>query len=486
MRALMRTVVPLLLTLATAAAAGEKPNIVFIMADDLGWSDVGFNGTKFYETPNLDRLSASGMKFSRAYSGGPNCLPTRACLVSGMYTPRTQIWTPGGFSKGSISSMKLLVPARGGPKTSMPSKLALEPSVVSIAEVLKGAGYRTARFGKWHVGKDTQGFDVSDPSGKGAPVGKSFYGNIDVHEWLTDASVKFIEENKGRPFFVYLCHWDVHTPIRARKDVVARFKEKLESGRWERKWNTTYAGMIEAVDVSVKRVQAKLDELGLARDTLLIFTSDNGGAHVTTNRPLKGAKGSLFEGGIRVPTFMRWPGKIEPGSQCDTPITSVDFMPTFAELAGARLPTSQPVDGTSIVPLLTGRKMKERSIFWHYPLYLSGNNTEGRTTPVFGTDRMYWRGVPASVVVRGPWKLIHYFEDDSTALYNLAEDIGETRDVSGRHPDVAAALRRELGAWQAETKAVIPTEPNPRFDKDAGEKGGGEKGGRKKRRKEKQ
>jgi arylsulfatase A-like enzyme len=177
---------------------------------------------------------------------------------------------------------------------------------------------------------------------------------------------------------------------------------------------------------------------------------------------------------------MRWPGTIEPGTECDTPITSVDFMPTFAELAGAGLPTSQPVDGTSILPLLKGRKMKERAIFWHYPLYLSGNNEEGRTTPVFGTDRMYWRGVPASAVVRGPWKMVHYFEDDSTALYNLADDIGETRDLSDRHPDVAAELRRELRAWQAETKAVIPTEPNPRFDKDATGKGGGRK--RKKRK----
>ena len=452
----------------------DKPNIVFILADDLGWKDVGFNETEFYETPNLDRICATGMKFNRTYSGGPNCLPTRACLISGMYTPRTEIWTPGGASKGNTNFMKLKVPARGADKSwnTIPSKQELLPSVTSIAEVLKTAGYKIARYGKWHVGKDTQGFDISDPSGKGAPIGKKFYGNIDVHEWLTDASVKFIEENKDKPFFLYLAHWDVHTPIRARKDLVKKYDEKLSSKEWGRKWNTTYAAMIHAVDLSVKRVHAKLEELGLAENTLFIFSSDNGGhGGVTTNAPLLGAKGAFSEGGVKVPTFMTWPKAVKAGSECDTPITSVDFMPTFAEMASATLPTSQPVDGKSILSLLKGEELAKRSIFWHYPLYLSGHEIS-KVVPVFGTQQNYWRAVPSTMVVKGEWKLVHYFEDNSYKLYNVVKDISETEEVSSKFPEVVQELKAELLAWQQETKAVIPSTVNESFDpKATSEKG---------------
>lgn len=457
----------LLLGAAAADAATRKPNIVFVMADDLGWSDVGFNGATFYETPAIDRLCSTGMKFNRAYSGGPNCLPTRACLISGMYTPRTQIWTPGGHSKGKVNYMKLKVPNitnRGADAwKTIPSEEALRPSVVSIAEVLSAAGYKTARFGKWHVGRDTQGFDISDLSGKGQ-AGTKFYGNPDVHEWLTDASVQFIEDHKEQPFFLYLSHWDVHTPIRARKEVVARYKKKLKSENWDRKWNPTYAAMIHAVDLSVQRVYAKLEELGLAENTLFIFSSDNGGvSHVTSNHPLKGGKGAFSEGGVRVPTFMTWPKTIQAGAECDTPVTSVDFMPTFAELAGATLPTTQPVDGASIVPLLKGGAIAERSIFWHYPLYLKGSSAGDRIEPILGTDRMYWRAVPSSMIVRGDWKLVHYFETDTRRLYNLSEDLSESEDLSAKYPEMAQALQTELTQWQQETKAVIPTEINDEF-----------------------
>jgi arylsulfatase A-like enzyme len=464
-----------ILLIFSLTAKAEKPNIVFIMADDLGWSDVGFNGTKFYETPNLDRICKAGMKFNRAYSGGPNCLPTRACLISGMYTPRTQIWTPGGRSKGNSSFMKLLVPGAGKNAQAFPSKLELEPSVTSIAEVLKKAGYTTARFGKWHVGKDTQGFDISDPSGKGAEIGKKFYGNIDVHEWLTDASCKFIENNKDKPFFLYLAHWDVHTPIRAKKEVVEIYDKKLKSKDWSREWNTTYAAMIHAVDKSVNRVYEKLEELNLTRKTLFIFTSDNGGhAAVTTSKPLRGAKGALYEGGVRMPTFMTWPSKIKAGSECNTPVTSVDFMPTFAELCSASLPADQTVDGTSIVPLLSGENINERAIFWHYPLYLQGVK-EGQVVPVSGTDNFYWRATPSSMIVKGDWKLIHFFEDNSKKLYNVTKHISEEKDLAAQYPEIAAELTKELNAWQKETKAVIPAKTNPEFNPAAKEKAGKKK-----------
>ena len=465
----MKRCVFLVFILVSSALTADKPNFVFIMADDLAWSDVGFNGNKFYETPNLDRICKTGMKYNRAYSGGPNCLPTRACLISGMYTPRTQIWTPGSKSKGKSEYMKLKVPTQGKSWNTFPSKGELEPSVTSIAEVLKTAGYKTARYGKWHVGKDTQGFDISDPSGKGAPIGKKFYGNIDVHEWLTDASVKFIEDNKEKPFFLYLSHWDVHTPIRARKEIVKIYDDKLKNGDWDRQWNTTYAAMIHAVDLSVKRVHSKLVELGLDKNTVFVFTSDNGGhAGATTNKPLRGAKGAFYEGGVRVPTFITWPSNIKAGSECSTPITSVDFMPTFAELASAALPTGQPVDGTSFVPLMKGDELNERGIFWHYPLYLSGQN-EGKVIPVSGTENYYWRAVPSSMIVKGEWKLMHFFEDDSYKLYRPGKDMTESKDLYSEFPEVASTLKAELAKWQSETKAVIPTNKNESFNSAAKE-----------------
>lgn len=442
--------------------ASIKPNIVFIMADDLAWADTGFNNTKFYETPNIDKLCKSGMKYNRAYSGGPNCLPTRACLISGMYTPRTKIWTPGGKAKGQKTWMKLDVTTNN--KDGLVSKTNLEPSVTSIAEVLKSAGYTTARFGKWHVGPDTQGFDISDPNGKGGKIGKKYYGNIDVHEWLTDASCKFIKANKDKPFFLYLCHWDVHIPIRARKDVTAKYQKKLDSKKWDRQWSPVYSAMIDALDTSVGKVTATLKELGIEKNTLVIFTSDNGGHSITSNKPLKGQKGAFYEGGVRVPTCMSWPGVIAAGSENNTPITSVDFMPTFAELASAKLPTQQPVDGISIVPLLKGKPVPERSIFWHYPLYLAAYNIDGQVHNVASTNKPYWRAVPSSMICRGAWKLMHLFEDNSIRLYNVEMDIGESKDLSKEHPKKAAALFAELKQWQADTKALIPIKQNASFD----------------------
>ncbi len=469
----------------TEAAKPNRPNIVLIIADDLGWADVGYNGAKFYETPNIDRLCAEGMKFNEAYPGAANCMPSRSCIISGMYTPRTQMWTPGRLAKGNNAYMKFLVPTRSevAGKEIFPTKGALEPSVTSVAEVLKTAGYQSARFGKWHLGPDTQGFDVSDANGRGAGPNGSFYGNVNVAEWLTDAAVEFIGDNKAQPFFLYLAHWDVHTPIKARRDVVAKYERRLKEGNWDRKWNTTYAAMIEAVDTSVGRVRKALADNGIAENTLFVFTSDNGGhSGATWCEPLKGAKGAFYEGGIRVPAAMRWPAGIKAGSICNTPITGVDFLPTFAELAGAPLPKEQPVDGRSLVPLLRGEKaLTDRAIFWHYPLYLAGGDYN-QVVPVHGTDRMYWRATPCSVIRKGDWKLIQFFESDTVELYHLRNDIGEKSDVSSANPDKTVELLSELKRWQRETKAIIPTKLNPDFDpraKPAGTKKGKGKGKKK-------
>ena len=358
---------PPLLAFAEAKKSAQ-PNLIFILADDLGWKDVGFMGCEFFETPNIDRLAKQGMKFTSAYSGGPNCAPTRACLMSGTYTPRHKIYTPGGSSKGNHKYMRLLVPARERKNKELTKKAAeqfpinnsLDPAYVCIPEVLGQAGYRTARIGKWHLGEDVQGFHLSTSNGKGGPGGK-FY------------------DNGGLP---------------------------------------------------------KLSQLD----------------------PLRGQKGSLFEAGVRVATCMRWTKRIEPGTICATPITSVDFLPTFASLAGGKLPKKQPIDGADVSPLLLGKEIAERSIFWHYPLYLQGR---GLDVALPNGKTYSWRGFPSTSLVRGQWKLIEFHEDDSVVLYNLEDDPGERKNLAKKMPERAAKLRAELDAWQKKTKAPVPKLPNP-------------------------
>lgn len=458
------------LLMPLGAPAADKPNFIFIMADDLGWQDVGYAGAKFFETPNMDRFAAAGMKFDAAYSGGPNCAPTRACLMSGVYTPRHSIYTPGGASKGNPKHMKLLVPAvsrkdkrlEKTAKEQFVIKNSLAPEFICIPEVLKTAGYVSARLGKWHLGDDTQGFDLSTADGKGSMTGH-FYGDINVAEQLTDRALKFIEENRERPFFLYLTHWDVHAPHRAREAVVAKYKAKLAALPEDLRanFNPDFAAMIEAVDQSIGRIVAKVDEIGLGQKTLIVFTSDNGGIReVSQLDPLRGEKGSLFEAGVRVPCAMRWIGRIRPGSTCATPITAVDYLPTFAGLGGAKLAAGQTVDGVDLSPLFDGAPLPERAIFWHYPLYLQG---QGLKVRLADGSSYSWRGFPSSSMRRGNMKLIEFFETDAIALYDLAKDPGEQHDLSTELPGVAAKLRAELDAWQKATKAPIPTTLNPEY-----------------------
>jgi arylsulfatase A-like enzyme len=438
------------------AASAQPPNIVLILADDLGWNDVGFNAGEFYETPHLDRMARDGMIFANAYSSGPNCAPTRASLISGMYTPRHKVYTPGGKSKIDPRRMQLWVPVqqrfweRAGVTDPIPDafeiRQALDPSVVSIAEVLKQAGYATARFGKWHVGPDTQGFDVSSSDGKPGTE-KNHYNDPDVTFDLTDVSLDFIKENRDRPFFLYLSHWDVHGPLVARPNLVAKYERKLASWtRNENPYNPTYAAMVEAVDTSVGRVIDTLAELDLDERTLVIFSSDNGGTRTSINEPLRGVKGSLYEGGVRVPTCMKWPDVIAAGARSQTPIASVDFLPTFAELAGVSLPANQAVDGESFAPLLKGQPaLNNRAIFWHYPLYLTG------------------RASPASAIRKGDWKLLEFFEDGRVELYNVADNVSESNNLADIEPAKASELHQQLIAWRKSTNAVEPREPNPYY-----------------------
>lgn len=450
-------------------AHSEKPNIVFILADDLGWADVGYNGAKFYETPNIDSLSAQGMRFSDAYPGASNCMPSRAIIMTGTYITRTQMWTPGSKAKGKKEYMKFLVPRRDDNKgdESLPGEEILDQAYVTIPEVLKISGYTSAHYGKWHLGPYKHGFNTNDTNGLGADLSEKFYNDENATETLTDASVQFIKEQSktDAPFFLYLAYWDVHIPFKANPEIIAKYDAKLKNGKWYRKWNTTYAAMIEAVDSGVGRVYEALKEQGIENNTVFVFTSDNGGhSGATPNDPLRGAKGAFYEGGIRVPTFAVWPGVIKRETTCPTPITGVDFLPTFAEIAGAPTPRYQPVDGRSFVPLLRGETPpNERSIFWHYPLYLQGNDYN-KVIPIHGTSTPYWRATPCSVIRKGDWKLIQFFESDSVELYNVREDIGETRELSNSYPEKARNLLSELKRWQKETRAAIPSELNPDFE----------------------
>ena len=453
--------------------AAEKPNIIYILADDQGWSDVGFNGAEFYETPNIDRLAREGMVFREAYSSGPNCAPTRASLISGTYPPRHLIYQPGGGAKGDPRLMKLAVPLldkrikQYGLTVTEPAfeiRTELAPEFTGIAEMLKGAGYTTAHFGKWHLGPDAQGFEISSPDGIVDPTTDEarfgFYQDPDIARRITDASVNFIKANRDKPFFLYVAHFDVHTPLVADEAVVSKYEKKLAAWTGEPKsYNPTYAAMNDAVDTSVGRILGVVNSLGLSENTLIIYTSDNGGVgRISINAPLRAGKGSLYEGGIRVPFAARWVGTVKAGTETRVPINSVDMMPTFAALTGAELPDNQAVDGVSFVSVLEGGEMPDRPIFWHYPLYLDGQDRTNYIPLPGGKAGQGdgWRAMPASAIRWGEWKLIEYFEDGRYELYHIASDIGETQDVAKQFPDIARRLHARLRLWRQETDAVVP------------------------------
>jgi arylsulfatase A-like enzyme len=460
-----RTVLTLGFSLSTihslAAEPARPPNIVLIFADDLGWKDVGYQGTDFYETPNIDRLATQGMVFTHAYAGAGNCAPSRACLISGQYTPRHGVYAVGDTERGPKPLMRMIP---------VPNKSGLPPKQFSIAKGLKAAGYTTGIFGKWHLaGKDgarpsQQGFDVvleKNTPGTGAvPDPKAAYA-------LTKAACEFIETNKDRPFFVYLPHHAIHTPHQARAATLARFKLKTPG---EQHKDALYAACTFDLDDAVQILLTKLADLGLENNTLVLFTSDNGGTQESSQEPLRGNKGSYYEGGIREPFIVRWPGVVKPGTKCDVPVINLDLYPTFLAAAGAKPPTDTILDGESLLPLFKGEKaLKRESIFWHFPGYLNSPVIRGRD-PVFRTR-------PVSVIHKGDWKLLLYHEEwqldggreklatnRAVELYNLADDVGERTDLSVKNPAKRDELLGDLLAWFDKTHAVLPTKPNPTYN----------------------
>ena len=461
-----RWLLSLLLT-CTACAPSQSPtppNIVLIYADDLGWRDLTVQGSSYYETPNIDRLATEGIRFTDAYANAPNCAPSRAALMSGQYAPRTGIYTVASAARGPAEERALLP---------VENETTLDLDVVTIAEVLSAAGYATGHAGKWHLGgegflPEDQGFTWSIAGNEAGAPPDYFYpyargdrrvpGLEDgaegeyLPERLVDESIGFIDRSQDSPFFLYLSHYTVHTPIQAREEITERYRAKAPSNGHE---NPTYAAMIESLDQGVGRILDALEERGLSDNTVVIFASDNGGfGPVTSMAPLRGSKGMLYEGGIRTPLIMRWPDEIEPGATSATPVIGVDLYPTLAELAGAPLPDTQPLDGVSLLPtLMRSGDVPERDLIWHFPAYLEADRSVADT----------WRTTPASALRRGPYKVIHFFEDDRWEVYDLTSDESETNDLAGARPELTEALRSGLQTWWTDIDAFVPTEPNPLY-----------------------
>ena len=459
----------------SAAPATPRPNVVFILADDLGQRDLGVYGSTFHETPQLDQLAAQGMRFNQAYAACSVCSPTRASLLTGRYPARVGItdWLPGRTSK---PDEKLRAPA-------LPE--ALPPGTTTFAHAFRAAGYRTAFIGKWHLGDapeqlpDRFGFDVNiGGSGRGGP--SSYFSpyrlpNLTdgppgehLDDRLTREAVDFIGRAvaEQKPFLVYLSHYAVHNPLQPKPELRAKFAAKLAAspsdepefatgapdGRVRiRQTNPTYAAMVANLDASVGAVRAALEKLGVADNTIIVFTSDNGGlstseGHPTANTPLRTGKGWPYEGGVREPFLVAWPARIAAGSVTDQAITSPDLFPTLLELAGLPADRTGPVDGVSFASVLLGRAtaLPERPLFWHYPHY---SNQRGR---------------PNSAVRLGRWKLVEWLEDGRVELFDVSQDLSEQHDVAAAQPAVTADLRRQLHAWRESVGAKLPT-PNPLY-----------------------
>ena len=441
----------------------NQPNIVFILADDLGWADVGFNGAAYYETSNLDRLAASGITFANAYANAANCAPTRASILSGQYTPRHSILTVGASNRGDQKAQRLIP---------VPNQSVLDTSTFSMAEMLKTADYHTAFIGKWHLGNHLKssplahGFDYTLAGWeKGSP--KSYFSPYQnpaledgpegehLTDRLTSEAMKYIQSRNANkaPFFLYLSYYAVHAPFEAKDSLIAKYRSKNPAV--EGRDNPIYAAMIETLDANIGRLHQYLEEQGLMDNTILVFWSDNGGSfRATVNNPLKGAKGMPWEGGIRVPAFLYAPAFFPEAKTQETPVISTDLYLTFAEWAGASLPDNYPLDGVSLAPLLSGQELEERAIFWYAPVYLPG-----------GEDYAF-RMVPSAIIRKGDYKLIWEYGTDRTRLYNLKEDSGETRDLSQQQTGLKQKLLSELRDWHLATGAEVPTLTNPQFDQD--------------------
>jgi uncharacterized sulfatase len=437
-----------------------QPNIIIILADDLGWADLGCYGNTFNETPNIDKLAKQGMRFTQFYAG-PVCSPTRANLMSGQDQARFGITQHIPGHKRPYA--KLIDPV-------VPLQLPL--AVETFAERLRGAGYQTGYMGKWHLGgagfspaeqgwstvRETQGHTVT------AKIDAQAVGKRTV-EFLTDKAVEFVEQHKAKPFLLQVSHHAVHIPLTTTPELLAKYQAKKAMAGYPSR--PEYAGLLEELDQSVGRIMEAVDKAGIAGNTLILFLSDNGGLEheqsgriVTSNKPLRGEKGTLYEGGIRIPAIARWSGTVPAGAQCDTPGITMDVYPTLLELSKASAAEKQPQDGVSLAGVLKDpqAKLKRETLYWHLP--------------------HYHHSTPASAIRKGDWKLIQFYETDKVELYNLKDDLGEKNDLAAKETSRANELKAALAAWRKAVNAQMPV-PNPNHDpKRADElaKGKGKKG----------
>lgn len=457
-------------------AATPPPNVIVVLVDDLGWMDLGCQGSDFYRTPNIDRLAATGMRFTDGYASCAVCSPTRAALMTGRSPARLGItdWIRAefqlsarqwpnvrdrfGYHRPGAADRELLTPV---------NELQLPHSEITLAELLKPIGYASAFIGKWHLGGRghlpvDQGFDENyggwdygqppsyfDPFVElpRLPMGIPMLTPRQPGEYLTDReadeAVGFIERNKDRPFLLYLSHYAVHTPIQAKEDLIEQYERRRDGQGQD---DAVYAAMVHSVDDAMGRLLETLDRTGLTDRTLIVFTGDNGGldrqGRPTENAPLRSGKGYAYEGGLRTPWIVRWPGVTEAGAVSREPVASIDLLPTIAAAVGTRPPADREIDGIDLGPALRSGKLPERALLWHFPHYRHGP----------GHD-------PYSVVRKGDWKLIRFYDPAKTELYNLADDLGEANDLAASEQDRADQLSALLDEGLQDVGARLPIAP---------------------------
>jgi arylsulfatase A-like enzyme len=436
------------------ASAAGKPNVVVFLIDDLGAVDVGCYGHPFHETPHIDKLAKDGVRFTTAYAACTVCSPTRAAILTGQYPARLHVtdWIAGHvrpFAKLRVPDWTMHLPA----------------GTFTLANAFRNAGYATATVGKWHLGgpdyapekfgfeKNVAGTAMGQPPSYLSPYRIPTIADGPIGEYLTDRltdeACRWIESKKDEPFFLYFPHYGVHTPLQAKKEVIEKYRTKASG--FTKKYNPIYAAMVESVDDSVGKVRAKLAELNLADKTVIVFASDNGGLiggarnSVTTNPPFRAGKGSAYEGGVREPFIVYWPGVSKAGLTDDRPTITMDLFPTLVAGCGLAAPADHAVDGINILPALKGEPTPPRPLYWHYPHYHPGGAT------------------PYSAVRDGNFRLVEFFEDNRVELYNLKDDVGETTDLAATMPEKAKHLRTQLAAWRKSVGAQLPT-ANPNYD----------------------
>ena len=440
----------------------EKPNIVLIVADDLGWSDLSYMGSEYYETPNIDKLSKSGMTFYNGYASSANCAPSRATMLSGKYHTEHGIYTVRNSDRGSRKTRKIIP---------IETKTTLDLDFFVIPEMLKEMGYINGHFGKWHLGDvgfhpEQSGFDVNiggnkhgGPGGYFAPYPNPELENEPKGEYLTDRIgdevVKFIDINKENNFFAYVPFFSVHTPIQSKPDYQKKYSNK-DSNEFHNR--ADYAGMIQSLDENIGKILDKIDALNLSENTLIIFTSDNGGIRAISNQyPLRAGKGSYYEGGIKVPMIFSWKGKIEAKTESYERVSNLDFYPTIKKLVGYN--ESIDLDGEDLTPIFKGEKLKKRELYFHFPVYLEPYRVQLDS----GTDPLF-RTRPGTVIIKDNWKLHHYYEDNKFELYDLEKDVSESENLSEINKEKKNELLIDLNNWRKTNNAPIPSRLNPYYD----------------------